>query len=205
MLIRSVSALVIAVSFGSVALAANYKIDQSHSTVGFSVKHLMISNVKGKFNDFSGEFSFDPKTGTLSAKDFVVKAASIDTANAKRDEHLRSPDFFDSGKCAELKVSNSKVTKTGDKKYDWSGDLTMHCVTKPVKFDVEFLGAAKDPWGHNVVSFEAKSKIKRADWGLKWNKALEAGGVTVGEEVAIELAIEATEDAAKEAAKPATK
>jgi len=199
MSIRSFSFLVIALSlgFGSAANAASYKVDQSHSTIGFSVKHLMISNVKGKFNDFSGEFTFEPKTGALTAKDFIVKAASIDTANAKRDEHLRGADFFDTAKCGEIKVANSKITKTGDKTYDWAGDLTMHCVTKPVKFAVEFLGAAKDPWGHNVVSFEAKSKVKRADWGLKWNKALEAGGVTVGEEVSVELAVEATEAAGK--------
>lgn len=191
----------VSLGLGSVAGAATYTIDQSHSTVGFSVKHLMISNVKGKFNDFSGEFTFDPKTGSLSNKEFVVKAASIDTGNKKRDDHLRAPDFFDTAKCKELKITNSKVTKTGEKTFDWTGDLTMHCVTKPIQFAVEYLGEVKDPMMGNRVAFDAKAKIKRGDWGLKWNKAIEAGGVAVGEEVAVELNIEAIEKAEKTAKK----
>ncbi len=189
----SVSALMVT----SPVLAAQYKVDAAHSSVGFSLRHLMVSTVRGKFNDFGGEFTFDPKTGELSAKDFVAKTASIDTDNAKRDDHLRNPDFFDAGKCPEVKVSNSKVKKTGDKTYEWTGDLTMHCVTKPVKFNVEYIGETKDKDSGNRVGFDAKAKIKRSDWNLKYNKVLEAGGVAISDEVSIEINVEAVEQVAK--------
>jgi polyisoprenoid-binding protein YceI len=178
-------------------LAAHYKVDSVHSNVGFSIRHLMISTVRGKFTDFGGEFSFDPKTSELSAKDFVAKTASVDTDNAKRDGHLKDKDFFDAAECPEIKVSNSKVKKTGDKAYEWTGDLTMHCVTKPVKFSVEYIGEIKDKDSGNRVGFEAKAKIKRSDWGLKYNKVLEAGGVAISDEVAIEINVEAIEQTAK--------
>jgi len=179
------------------AFAAHYKVDTVHSNVGFSIRHLMISTIKGKFSDFGGEFIFDPKTGELSAKDFYVKTASIDTDNAKRDGHLRDADFFDSAKCSEFKVSNSKVKKTGDRAYEWAGDLTMHCVTKPVKFSVEYIGETRDKDSGNRVGFDAKAKINRSDWGLKYNKVLEAGGVAISDEVAIEINVEAIEQTAK--------
>lgn len=178
------------------ALAAQYKIDTAHSLVGFSIRHMMVSTVKGNFKDFGGTFSFDPKKGELSAKDFAARTASINTENAKRDDHLRSGDFFDAGKCPEVKVANSKVKKIGDNRYEWSGDLTMHCVTKPVRFDVQYVGETRTKDMGNRVGFEARAKLKRSDWGLTYNKALEAGGMVLGDEVNVEINIEAVEEAA---------
>lgn len=190
----SASALVVCV--GMNALAADYKVDPAHSKVGFSVKHMMISKVRGVFKDFEGTFTFDPKKGTLGATSFVVKSASVDTDDAKRDEHLRSPDFFDAEKFPTLTVTNSKLTKKGKNKYKWTGDLTIHGVTKPVTFELEQLGATKDPWGNNRLGFSANGKINRKDYGMTWNKAMDAGGVVVGDDVEIQIDVEAIEQVA---------
>ena len=187
------------------ASAADYKIDPSHSKVGFTVRHLMISKVHGDFKDFEGGFNFDAEKGVLKSANFVAKAASIETGDAKRDDHLRGPDFFDVKKFPTLTLTNNKITKTGKDTYKWDTDLTMHGVTKPVVFNLEMLGLTKDPWGMKRAGFTASSKINRKDFGLNWNKALEAGGVVVGEEVEIQLDAEAIEASASPAAgAPAT-
>ena len=186
---------------GSMVFAApvDYKIDGAHSRVSFTVKHMMISSVTGTFKDFDGDFNFDPEKSAGGGAKFVVQAASVDTGNAKRDEHLRSPDFFDVAKFPTLTVTNSKITKAGKDKFKWAGDLTIHGVTKPVTFDLEYKGSITDPYGAKRAAFVATAKINRKDFGLTWNKAMEAGGVVVGEEVSIQIDIEATE------AKPAAK
>lgn len=175
------------------AWGAAYKIDTVHSNVGFAVKHMMISTVNGQFRDFGGQFGFDPKTGELQPQDFTVQSTSIDTGNADRDKHLRSEDFFDVAKCPTLTVTKSKVKKLSGKNYEWTGDLQMHCVTKPVKFKVVHGGVIKDMKGENRAAFTASAKIKRSDWGLKWNKALETGGLVVSDDVQIEINIEGVE------------
>jgi polyisoprenoid-binding protein YceI len=188
----------------SAAQASEYKIDPDHSKIAFSVKHLMISEVEGRFSDFAGSFKFDADKGALSAGDFIVQAKSIDTGVTKRDEHLRSPDFFDVAKYPTLSVKNTKVTKVSKDKFKWTGDLNMHGQTHPVTFDLEHKGNIKDPWGNNRAAFTALATINRKEWGLTWNKALEAGGVTVGDEVKLKLDVEAIEQKA-DAPKPAKK
>ena len=189
------------VSYGA---PAKYKIDGDHSKVGFSVRHLMISDVAGRFKKFDGAFTFDLEKGTVSDATFSAEAASIDTDNAKRDDHLRGPDFFDAQKFPKVTFTNSKITKAGKDAFKWTADMTMHGVTKPVTLDLEYKGAVKDPWGMQRAGFTATGKINRKDFGLNWNKALESGGVVVGEDVKLILDIEAiqqTDAAAAPAAK----
>lgn len=169
--------------------AANYLIDPVHSHVGFTIRHL-VSKVPGEFKDFSGEFEFDPKKIEASRGRFAVKAASISTNQDKRDEHLRSPDFFDSAKYPEIVFEVTRMMGKPEK-LTMTGDLTLRGVRKPVSFDVEFLGQAKDPGGKDKVGFTARSKINRRDFGLTWNKVLDSGGVVLGDDVELTIQVEA--------------
>jgi len=191
-----IAPLVLAASLAvsSLAQATTYDADASHSAIGFSVKHLMISTVRGNFADYTGSLvTPDGKEDFTKAKiEFNVKAASINTMNAKRDEHLRSPEFFDTAKFPEAKFVGSKIVASGKDKYKLSGDMTIHGVTKPVTFDVTFTGKNKDPWGNDKIAFVASTQINRKDFGLTWNKALETGGVVVGDEVKMDLEMEFT-------------
>lgn len=193
-------------AFATNASATVYEVDPNHSRIGFTVKHLMIATVPGNFNDFTGKFDFDAAKSELKDATFTVQTASINTNNAKRDEHLRSADFFDAAKNPTITVTNSKLKKAGKNKYKWTGDLNMHGVTKPVTFDVEYTGASKGMMGENRVGFTAKSKINRKDFGLTWNKTLETGGVAVSDEVQLVLDVSAIEAKASDAptAKPET-
>lgn len=177
-------------SASAFAQTATYKVDPSHSIVGFEIRH-MFTKMRGHFREFEGTFKWDEKKQEGSEATFKIKAASIDTANAKRDEHLRGPDFFEVAKNPEITFKSKTVTKQGTGKFKLSGDMTMHGVTKPVTFDVEFLGAGNDPWGNNVASFSAKTTIARKDFNMSWNKALDKGGVVLGEDVTLMLEIEA--------------
>lgn len=179
----------------SSAIAAEYEVDASHSNVKFTVKHLM-SKVSGQFKEFQGKFIFDEKTPEKTTANFIIKAASIDTNHAKRDEHLKNEDFFDVKKYSDIKFESKKVSKAGKNKFKLVGDLTMHGVTKPVTFTVDYLGKGKDPWGNQKVAFEAKSVVNRKDFGMVWNKTLDTGGLLVGEEIQIELQIEADQKGA---------
>lgn len=170
--------------------ADKYAIDVPHSSVGFSVKHLLISNVKGNFKDFSGTIMFDESDMTKSSVEVTIKAASIDTDNADRDNHLRSEDFFHVEKFPEITFKSSAVNKTDDG-YELVGLLTMHGVTKEVAIPFEFLGKVTGPMGKERLGFEGHVEIDRKDYGITWNKVLDAGGLTVGNEVKIELNIEA--------------
>ncbi len=185
------------------AFAADYAIDASHSSATFGVKHMMVSTVKGEFQKLSGDVTIDDKDLTKSSVNVTIDAASINTRDAKRDEHLKAADFFDVAKYPTITFKSTKVAKAGKGKLKVTGDLTMHGVTKPVVLDVEGpSAAAKNPWGMTVRGASAKTTINRKDFGLGWNKTLETGGVLVGEEVAIELNIELTEKApAAEASK----
>jgi polyisoprenoid-binding protein YceI len=180
----------LAVAAPSFAFAAAYDIDGAHSTAEFSVKHMMVSNVKGNFNVKSGTVNIDDKDITKSTVEAVLDANTVNTAQPKRDEHLKSPDFFDTAKYPDITFKSTKVAKAGKDKLKVSGDLTMHGVTKPVVLDVT--GPTPEVKGMMgpVRGVEATTKINRKDFGLGWNKALEAGGVAVGEEIAITLNLE---------------
>ena len=179
-------------TFG-LANASEYIIDNSHTTVGFSVKHMMITNVKGDFKTYDGMIDFDKDKKTFKVLKASLDTNSIDTANEKRDEHLRSEDFFLSEKFPKMTFV-MKSYKSDGNKGKMSGDLTIKDVTKAVTFDVDDIATVKDFQGNNRVGFTLKGKINRMDYGLKWNKALETGGLAVSEEVKILVEIEAIEE-----------
>ncbi len=166
------------------ASAATYKLDSDHTTVSFQVKHLF-TNVRGTFNEFEGAFDYDPEKPETWKAAATVQAKSIDTHVKQRDTHLQSADFFDVEKFPTLQFKSTKfsdITPTGAK---MEGLLTIHGVEKPVVFDVEIHGVAKDPWGNVTAGFTATTKINRKDFGLTWNKAIETGQLLVGEEILI--------------------
>lgn len=178
------------VTVGQAARADDYKIDVSHSNVNFEIRHLF-SKVRGTFKDYSGEFSFDEKKPEASKVDFSIVASSINTDNAKRDEHLRGSDFFDVAKHANITFKSKSVKIDKDpKKYKVTGDMTMHGKTKSVTFDVEFLGAGRDPFKRDLASFAATTTINRKDFGIVWNKTADSGGLLLGDEVKIEVNVE---------------
>jgi polyisoprenoid-binding protein YceI len=184
--------------FGALALGAiafgqtTYEIDTAHSSAQFSVRHLMISNVKGEFSKVTGTIVYDPKNLAASKIDAVIDANTISTRDAKRDAHLKSPDFFDTAKYPTL-TFKSKEFRNANGKLTIKGDLSLHGVTKEVLLNVDGpTPELKDPWGFTRVGATATTKINRKDWGLGWNQALETGGVVVGDEVTITLDIEAT-------------
>lgn len=171
--------------------AETWTIDPEHSTVGFKIRHMMVSNVKGTFPAFSGTVEIDDKDITKSKVEVNIETASINTNINKRDEHLRSPDFFDVAKYPLMTYVSTKVEKTGAGKLRVVGNLTLHGITREVVLAVEGPTAAfKDPWGNIRRGASATAKINRKDFGLNWNTAIESGGILIGEEVAIELELE---------------
>ncbi|MCY1081335.1 YceI family protein [Archangium lansingense] len=198
-----VAALVLASP--SMAFAAEFAIDSAHSAAQFSVKHMMVSNVRGAFSKVTGSANIDEKDITKSTVEATIDATTINTNEPKRDEHLRSADFFDTAKFPTIIFKSSKVEKAGQN-LKVTGDLTMHGVTKPVTLDVEgFTTEAKDPWGNIKRGGTATTKINRKDFGLGWNSVLETGGVAVGEEVTITLDLELNKKAPAAPAAPAAK
>lgn len=170
----------------STLFAGTYNVDLDHSNVAFKVRHMMISNVTGQFNKFSGTFEYDDQTKTLRSLNGEVDVSSIDTDNAKRDDHLKSGDFFDVAKYPSMQLTLEKIE--GDTA---TMKLTMHGVTKEVKMELETSGVViKDPWGNMRTGLSLSGKINRKDFGLNWNQVIEAGGVAVGEMVKISLEIE---------------
>ncbi len=169
-----------------------WEIDPAHSQVTFSVRHMMISTVKGQFKVLSGHLHIDEQNPANSAVDAQVATASIDTRDERRDGHLQSPDFFDAAQYPTITFKSTKVEPLGGNEYNVTGDLTMHGITKPVTFKAEYAGQGKNPWGMQVAGLSATTKINRKDWDLTWNQGLEAGGVLVGEEVKIEIDLETT-------------
>ncbi len=175
------------------ALAADsYDVDMAHSTVGFSVAHLVISHVSGRFGNFSGTILYDEKDVKKSSVSGMIKVASIDTANAKRDEHLRGVDFFDAAKFPEITFATTGVVREGDSTV-CVGTLTMKGVTREVRIPFTVLGKIKDPWGNTRIAVEANLTINRQDYGVTYSKVLEGGGLMVGDEVKITLAAEAVQ------------
>lgn len=172
------------------ASAADYKIDASHSSVQFKIKHLAISTVSGRFTDFNGTFSFDPKNMAASKADASITAQSINTDHAKRDEHLRNPDFFDTAKFPTLSFKTNRIEAVSADSFKAHGDLNMHGVTKAVVLDVKYGGSVKDPMGTERAAFTATTSISRKDFGLTYNSVLEAGGLALGENVDITIEVE---------------
>ncbi len=178
----------------------SYTFDLSHSAVGFHVRHLMISKVHGRFTAWGGTLEIDEADLAKSKVAVEIDAASVDTKELKRDEHLRSADFFDAEKFPKLTFASTKVEKVDDENLKVTGDLTIHGVTRSVVLAVERGGEVKDPWGGTRAGFSAKTTISRKDYGLTWNALLEAGGVAVGDKIEITLEIEAVLAAAAIAA-----
>jgi polyisoprenoid-binding protein YceI len=166
-----------------------YTVDKGHSDVSFQVRHFA-SKVRGRFADFEGTIQADPSKPEMSSVVFAIKTASIDTGNADRDKDLKSPNFFDAEKCPEITFKSSKFAPAGKDKYNVTGTLTMHCVSKEVTIPVTFLGLAKDPWGNERASFEVVTKLNRKDFGINWNKALDAGGFMLSDDVDVSINLE---------------
>ncbi len=164
-----------------------WQIDNTHSQVTFSVRHMMVTTVKGQFNVLSGKLDIDEQHPENSWVEAEVDAASIDTRDERRDGHLRSPDFFDAANYPTITFKSTKVEAVGDHEYRVSGDLTLHGVTRQVAFDAEYSGQLKDPYGMQRAGLSAKAAINRKDFGLSWDQALESGGVLVGDKVTIEI------------------
>lgn len=162
-----------------------WSLDPTHSEVGFKVKHMMFTNVSGKFNSYNVELSNEDYDFTTSEISFSADINSIDTNNADRDNHLKSGDFFDAEKFPNMTFKSTSVLKKSDSEYTVNGDLTIKDVTKPVTLSLEYSGLMKDPWGNTKAGLSIETKINRKDFGLTWNAALETGGVLVGEEVKI--------------------
>jgi len=172
-----------------------WTIDPSHTIVEFGIRHLMITTVKGRFGGVEGTIKGNPDDWTDAEVEVKIDAASVDTRNEDRDNHLRSADFFEVEKYPHLTYKSTKVTKTGENSYTIEGELTIRDVTKPVTLEAEYLGKAVDPWGNEKIGFSAKAKVNRKDFGLTWNAPLEAGGFLVGDEVTIELEVQAAKAA----------
>jgi polyisoprenoid-binding protein YceI len=186
-LVIGVSAMVLA----CVAGASMWKIDPAHTSAQFAVRHLMVSTVRGTLGPVSGTLNFDEADPTTSSVEASVAVSGIDTREPKRDEHLKSPDFFDVAKYPAITFKSKKVTKVGDAKFQAMGDLTIHGVTKEVVLDVEGSPAPfKDPMGNVRLGGGATTKLNRKDFGLTWNKALDGGGVVLGDDVAVTIDIE---------------
>lgn len=170
----------------SCASAAVFKVDPAHTTVGFNVKHMMISTVSGKFGEFSGTYDLDK--GLFKSLSGQIKTSSVDTGIAKRDDHLRSADFFDAANFGDITFTMTSATKT-----KMTGNLTIRGVTKKVVLNIDMGGVVTDPWGNVRSGFVLTGSVSRKDFGLNWNKAIEAGGVVVGDEVKLIVEIEGIE------------
>jgi polyisoprenoid-binding protein YceI len=170
----------------------SWQVDLAHSQIEASVRHMMISTVRGRFEKFTVNADINDAHPELSQVQVVIDAASINTKNEQRDGHLKSPDFLDVEKFPTLTFKSTKLEKLGDSQGKLHGDLTVKGVTKPVVLNVEYAGQAKSPWGTINAGFTASGKVNRKDWGLNWNAALETGGVLVGDDVKIEIEVEFT-------------
>ncbi|MCP8616193.1 YceI family protein [Salirhabdus salicampi] len=168
-----------------------WSIDKAHSSVDFSAKHMMISTVRGTFQQFDATIEADPNDLTTASIEFSVDAASIDTKNADRDGHLKSADFLDVENHPTITFNATKVEKVDDGEYNVTGDLTIRGTTRSETFVARFEGQGKDPWGNEVVGFTGEGTVNRKDYGLTWNQVLETGGVLVGEKIKFFIEVEA--------------
>jgi polyisoprenoid-binding protein YceI len=173
------------------ALSGDYAIDPAHTSIGFTVRHAMVTNVRGSFGSHEGTLTLDGADPSRSTAAIDVHIASIDTGIADRDGHLRSGDFFDAEKFPKMTFRSTGAEQLGGDKYRITGDLTIKDVTRPLAIDLDFNGSATDAYGNERVGFEGGAEILRSDWGLTWNAALEAGGVMVSDKVKLTFDISA--------------
>jgi polyisoprenoid-binding protein YceI len=176
-------------------LTGEYTIDPAHTTIGFTARHAMVTNVKGKFLDFSGTLHLDGTDPAKSTATLDVTMDSIDTGSPDRDGHLKSSDFFKTDEFPKMTFRSTSAESLGGDDYRVTGDLTVLGTTRPISIDLEFNGAAKDPFGNERVGFEGKAEIKRSEWGLTWNAALETGGVLVSDKIKLNFDISAIKQA----------
>ncbi|MFI9471623.1 YceI family protein [Streptomyces sp. NPDC052492] len=180
-----------AVSPDLAALTGEYTIDPAHTTIGFVARHAMVTNVKGSFKDFTGTLQLDGSDPSRSTATLDVVMDSIDTGNADRDGHLKSADFFKTDEFPTMTFRSTKAEALGGDDYRITGDLSILGTTRPITIDLEFNGAAKDPFGNERVGFEGKTEILRSEWGLTWNAGLETGGVLVSDKIKLNFDISA--------------
>jgi polyisoprenoid-binding protein YceI len=176
-------------------LTGDYDIDASHSRIGFAAKHAMVATVRGQFAKYDADVHLDAENVANTRAKIVIDAASIETGNADRDAHLRSPDFLDLAAYPTITFESTSATQTGEDVYELVGDLTINGKTQPVTVTFELTGTSIDPWGNFRVGFEGKTTVNRRDWGLEWNVALDKGGVLVGEKVKLEFDLSLTKRA----------
>ncbi len=170
--------------------------DLAHSSINFTVRHMVVSKVRGRFTRWDGTLTMDENDPAGAAVEVRIEAGSVDTGVEQRDAHLRSADFFDVERFPALLFRGTRIAKAGDGTYTLTGDLTLHGVTRPVTLDVEFAGSARDPWGGVRAGFSARTTLDRKDFGLTYNQLLETGGVLVGEKVEIGIEVEAVKQVA---------
>lgn len=178
--------------------AGPWRFDPTHTRIGFSTRHAMVTKVRGAFNDFDGLITVDPENPERSKVELTVKVASIDTRNADRDQHLRTNDFFDAPQFPEITFVSSRVDQVDEGHFIVSGDVTIRGVTKEISIPIDFIGVERDPMGNLRAGFEGSRRIDRQDFGLKWNTALDSGGVLVSDKITLEFEVSAikSEDSA---------
>ncbi|MET8697394.1 YceI family protein [Kitasatospora sp. NPDC004723] len=176
-------------------LSGDWTIDATHSEIGFSVRHAMVTNVKGRFTEYDGKLHLDGTTPTNSSAVLVIKVGSIDTNQAQRDEHLRTSDFFAAETFPEMSFRSTSAERLRDDSYRMTGELTIKDITRPIVLDLDFTGHAVDAYGADRVGFEGKAVLDRTEWGLTYNAALETGGVLIGEKVKLTFDISAVKAA----------
>jgi polyisoprenoid-binding protein YceI len=169
----------------------SWQLDNVHTHVGFSVRHMMVTTVRGQFRSYRGTVAIDPTDFTRSTFAGEIDVASIDTGNAQRDDHLRTSDFFDAPTYPTIAFTSTRIEAAGDGAFVVHGDLTMRGVTRPIALDVEYHGTSKNPWGKVVAGLSARATVNRKDFGVNYNALLEAGGVAISEKVKIEIDVEA--------------
>ncbi|MCG6500517.1 YceI family protein, partial [Kitasatospora sp. A2-31] len=172
-------------------LSGDWVIDTTHSEVGFSVRHAMVTNVKGRFTEYDGKLSLDGAEPGNSSAELVIKVASIDTNQAQRDEHLRTGDFFAAETYPEIRFRSTSAERLRGDTYRMTGELTIKDTTRPIVLDLDYTGSATDAYGAERVGFEGSAVLDRTDWGLTYNAALETGGVLIGEKVKLSFDISA--------------
>ena len=180
---------------GFTKIAGTYTIDPAHTRIGFVARHAMVTKVRGAFNEFEGSVVLDGDNPANSTAKVTIKAESIDTRNAQRDEHLRNNDFLDVASYPEITFVSTGVRQTGETEFELTGDLTIKGVTNPVTIPFSYEGSATDPFGNLRVGFEGSVTINRKDYGVTWNAALETGGVLVSDKITLEFEISAVKNA----------